>query len=96
MASRNRRRNNRLGTALDRVPMEGRGLIQTQEGTAMADVYATITEVDPATQERLASILELRAADPQQRAMLDSYLSEIDFPRAARALEIGCDSRFRG
>jgi SAM-dependent methyltransferase len=56
----------------------------------MADVYATIKEVDPAIQERLAGILELRAADPQQRAMLDSYLSEIDFPRAARALEIGC------
>ena len=56
----------------------------------MADVYATITEVDPAIQERLAGILELRAADPQQRAMLNSYLSEIEFPRAARALEIGC------
>jgi SAM-dependent methyltransferase len=56
----------------------------------MADVYATITEVDPAIQERLAGILELRAADPQQRAMLDSYLSEINFPPAARALEIGC------
>ena len=37
----------------------------------MADVYATIKEVDPAIQERLAGILELRAADPQQRAMLN-------------------------
>jgi SAM-dependent methyltransferase len=56
----------------------------------MPDVYATITDVDVATQERLAAILELRAADPQQRAMLDSYLSEVGFPPAARVLEIGC------
>ena len=56
----------------------------------MADVYATIGQADPAIQERLAGILEMRAADPQQRAMLDSYLSEIDFPRGARVLEIGC------
>jgi hypothetical protein len=31
----------------------------------MPDVYATITDVDVAVQERLADILELRAADPQ-------------------------------
>ena len=30
----------------------------------MPDVYAAIAEVDVATQERLAAILELRAADP--------------------------------
>ena len=45
----------------------------------MPDVYARIADVDVATQERLADILELRAADRQQRAMLDSYLSEIEF-----------------
>ena len=56
----------------------------------MPDVYATIADADVATQERLAGILELRAADGQQRAMLDSYLSEIDFPAGARVLEIGC------
>ena len=56
----------------------------------VADVYATIAEVDVATQERLAGILELRAADPQQRAMLDAYLSEIEFGPSARVLEIGC------
>lgn len=56
----------------------------------MPDVYATIADVDVATQERLAGILELRAADRQQRAMLDSYLSEIRFPSGARVLEIGC------
>jgi len=56
----------------------------------MPDVYAAIAEIDVATQERLAAVLELRAADPQQRAMLDSYLSEIGFPPAARVLEVGC------
>jgi ubiquinone/menaquinone biosynthesis C-methylase UbiE len=55
----------------------------------MPDVYAAIAEVDVATQERLAAILELRAADPQQRAMLDSCLSEVGFPPAARVLEVG-------
>jgi SAM-dependent methyltransferase len=54
------------------------------------DVYATIAGVDVATQERLAGVLELRAADPQQRAMLDAYLAEIRFPARARVLEIGC------
>jgi SAM-dependent methyltransferase len=56
----------------------------------MPDVYAAIAEVDVATQERLAVILELRAADPQQRAILDGYLGEIEFPPSARVLEVGC------
>jgi hypothetical protein len=30
----------------------------------MPDVYAVITEVDTATQERLADVLGMRAADP--------------------------------
>src|SRR5262245_15454089 len=56
----------------------------------MPDVYATIADADRATQERLAQILELRAIDPQQRAMLDSYLSEIDLASGTRVLEAGC------
>jgi SAM-dependent methyltransferase len=56
----------------------------------MPDVYAVIAEVDVATQERLAAILELRAADPQQRAILDAYLGEVEFPPNARVLEVGC------
>jgi SAM-dependent methyltransferase len=54
------------------------------------DAYATIADVDVATQERLVDVLELRAADPQQRAILESYLSEIEFGPEARVLEIGC------
>ena len=59
-------------------------------GAPLPDVYATISDADVATQERLADILELRAADPQQRAMLDDYLSRIEFAPSARVLEIGC------
>lgn len=56
----------------------------------MPDLYATITEVAPEVQERLAGILELRAADLQQQAMLRAYVSDVEFPREARVLEVGC------
>jgi ubiquinone/menaquinone biosynthesis C-methylase UbiE len=56
----------------------------------MPDVYARITETDPALQRRLAEIIELRFSDPRQRAMLDAYLAEIEFPQGARVLEVGC------
>jgi SAM-dependent methyltransferase len=56
----------------------------------MPDVYATIADADAGTQERLAAILELRAADPQQRAILDAYLADVEFPPSARVLEVGC------
>jgi len=54
------------------------------------DVYAAIADADRTTQARLADILELRASDPQQRAMLESYLAEIAPLATARVLEIGC------
>lgn len=38
----------------------------------------------------LASILELRAADRQQREMREAYFSNIDFAAGARVLEVGC------
>jgi ubiquinone/menaquinone biosynthesis C-methylase UbiE len=56
----------------------------------MADPYAVIAQIDPFVQKRLAEVLELRAADPQQQMMLRTYLSEIKLPPGARALEIGC------
>jgi SAM-dependent methyltransferase len=56
----------------------------------LSDAYATIADADVAMQESLADILELRAADPQQRAMLHSYLSEIELQAGTRLLEIGC------
>lgn len=56
----------------------------------MADLYATIDAVDPEIQQRLAQVLEARAADARQREMLAAYLSGIAFPKDARVLEIGC------
>jgi ubiquinone/menaquinone biosynthesis C-methylase UbiE len=56
----------------------------------MADVYATIAEADEELQERLAGVLELRAADPAQRAMLEEYTADLQLPEAAELLEVGC------
>ena len=55
----------------------------------MPDVYATITEADPAVVAQLADILELRAADPQQRELRDAYLADLPFD-GSRVAEIGC------
>lgn len=56
----------------------------------MADVYAAIEEADEALQVQLADILELRAADLRQRAMLEDYLADLPLPTGARVLEVGC------
>ena len=56
----------------------------------MPDPYVSIADADAALQERLSEILELRAADPQQKAMVQAYLSDVDLPRGAKGLEVGC------
>jgi len=56
----------------------------------MPDIYNTITEADAAVTARIAEVLEIRAAEPQQKRMLETYLAEIPFPPAARVLEVGC------
>ena len=56
----------------------------------MPDVYATIAEADGELQERLAETLELRAADPAQRAMFVAYTSALTLPDGAAVLEVGC------
>ncbi|GAA4699001.1 methyltransferase domain-containing protein [Phytohabitans rumicis] len=56
----------------------------------MPDVYATISRAATAVTGPLAEILELRGADPQQQAMRRAYLSDVEFPPAARVVEIGC------
>jgi ubiquinone/menaquinone biosynthesis C-methylase UbiE len=56
----------------------------------MADLYTTITEAAPALLESLMVVLERRAADPQQRSMLDTYLADAAIPQGARVLEVGC------
>jgi ubiquinone/menaquinone biosynthesis C-methylase UbiE len=56
----------------------------------MPDVYATIATADRVAVDRLAAAMELRASDPQQRAMLLSYLDEITLEEGSRVLEVGC------
>ena len=56
----------------------------------MADVYATISQAERTVQQRLADVIELRAADPRYQAMVRSYLSEVKFSPSTHALEIGC------
>ncbi len=56
----------------------------------MPDVYNTITSAEPALVQRIAEALEVRAAEPQQKSMLRSYLPEIKFPANARVIEVGC------
>jgi ubiquinone/menaquinone biosynthesis C-methylase UbiE len=56
----------------------------------MTDVYSRISEIEPEIQDRLADVIEMRAADPRHKAMLQAYLSEIDFAPGSKVLEIGC------
>jgi SAM-dependent methyltransferase len=56
----------------------------------MPDVWATVSQLDAATQERLAEVLETRGADPRQQAMRRAFLAEVTFPARARVLEVGC------
>jgi ubiquinone/menaquinone biosynthesis C-methylase UbiE len=56
----------------------------------MADIYATIADAEHEVQERLAIVLERRAADIQQQGMLRAYLADIQLPEGARVLDVGC------
>jgi ubiquinone/menaquinone biosynthesis C-methylase UbiE len=56
----------------------------------MPDVYASIETADEAVLERLVEVLELRAAEPAQQAMLADYLGDLPLPDGARVLEVGC------
>jgi ubiquinone/menaquinone biosynthesis C-methylase UbiE len=58
----------------------------------MPDVWTTVRDLDEATQERLADVLEKRGADAQQRAMRRAFLQEVPFPQDARVLDVGCGS----
>jgi arsenite methyltransferase len=57
---------------------------------SVPDVYATITEADAATVAMVGDAMELRAADPQQQAMLAAYLDDLALAPGTRVLEIGC------
>ena len=56
----------------------------------MPDVWATVAELDPTAQKRMADVLETRGADPRQREMRQTFLADIAFPEGAEVLEVGC------
>lgn len=56
----------------------------------MPDVWSAVRDLDQATQERLADVLEKRGADAQQHAMRRAFLHEIPFPQEAQVLDVGC------
>ena len=58
---------------LDAPPARAEAGAGTRGGAPMPDADATIAEADAELQEQLAESLELRAADPAQRAMFDAY-----------------------
>ena len=56
----------------------------------MPDVWANVSALDEAMQDRLAAVLEERGADAQQRAMREAFLAELALPHGARVLDVGC------
>jgi hypothetical protein len=54
--------------------------VPSTRGARYARRYATI---------ELADVLELRAADLQQRAMLEDYMGELPLPAGARIPKVG-------
>jgi ubiquinone/menaquinone biosynthesis C-methylase UbiE len=56
----------------------------------MSDAWSIVPELDAATQDRMADVLETRGADRQQQAMRRAFLAEVAFPARARVLEVGC------
>ena len=69
-----------------------RAAVRFPEGGPSWPTSSPPSEADAATLERLVGAMELRAAQPKQRAMLASYLAELHLPPAARILEVGCGS----
>ncbi len=56
----------------------------------MPDYYADLAAAPEALVADIAAGLERRALDPANRAILEAYLADIDFPEGAAVLEIGC------
>lgn len=56
----------------------------------MPDIYTRVPEAAAPILEGLMGALELRASDPQLRAMLTTHLTGAALPKGARVLEVGC------
>lgn len=57
----------------------------------MPDAYSIVTEMPPEVVEAMARAKETRAAAPQSRAMLESYLGRVPFVDGARVLRSAAD-----
>lgn len=56
----------------------------------MSDLYADIINLPDDIANQIASVLELRATDPQQQSMSTSLLKDLGTLDNAKVLEIGC------
>lgn len=56
----------------------------------MPDVYTTITHAQPGVVERVAAAMEARAADPQQRGFVRTFMDDLGLRSGATVLEVGC------
>lgn len=56
----------------------------------MADLHTRIREQTREVLETIARSMETRASEPAMEAIVQRYLSVIDVPHGARALEVGC------
>lgn len=54
----------------------------------MPDPYSQTTTVDPSLLGVLIKAMELRAAGSRSRAIREKFFASVDFPEAARVLEI--------
>jgi SAM-dependent methyltransferase len=56
----------------------------------MPDVYSIITDISAEALEQVANAMEVSAADPQHRAMVEAYVADLALPPGADVVEIGC------
>ncbi|MGE0867582.1 MAG: class I SAM-dependent methyltransferase [Kofleriaceae bacterium] len=56
----------------------------------MTDVWTNFNDLDSQMQQRLAEVLETRGSASSQQAMRQAFLSQIEFPKRARVLDVGC------
>jgi ubiquinone/menaquinone biosynthesis C-methylase UbiE len=56
----------------------------------MPDPFSFITQASAEVLEDIARVLELRGADPQQHAIIRTYLADIPISAGTRILEVGC------
>ncbi|MBP1931245.1 methyltransferase domain-containing protein [Ammoniphilus resinae] len=56
----------------------------------MSDPYTNISELNEDVQLKLSNSLEIRAADPHMKQIINTYLSEVKWVDGMRVLDVGC------